>query len=93
MLSQQPQGRRERKKAETRRAMADAALRLFALRGFDAVTVNEVAEAADVSAKTVFNHFPTKEQLFFEHEPLLAGDPAEVVRQRPPGGRVLVALR
>ncbi|MEU6786600.1 substrate-binding domain-containing protein [Nonomuraea angiospora] len=92
MLIQQPQGRRERKKAETRRAMADAALRLFALRGFDAVTVNEVAEAADVSAKTVFNHFPAKEQLFFEHEPLLAGDPAEVVRQRPPGGRVLVAL-
>ncbi|MGW4962598.1 substrate-binding domain-containing protein [Nonomuraea sp. NPDC004186] len=92
MLIQQPQGRRERKKAETRRAMAEAALRLFALRGFDAVTVNEVAEAADVSAKTVFNHFPTKEQLFFEHEPLLAGDPAEVVRQRPPGGRVLVAL-
>ncbi|MEV4355083.1 substrate-binding domain-containing protein [Nonomuraea sp. NPDC049625] len=92
MLIQQPQGRRERKKAETRRAMAEAALRLFALRGFDAVTVNEVAEAADVSAKTVFNHFPTKEQLFFEHEPLLAGDPAEVVRQRPPGGQVLVAL-
>ncbi|MDX3103463.1 substrate-binding domain-containing protein [Nonomuraea angiospora] len=92
MPTQQPPARRERKKAETRRAIADAALRLFALRGFDAVTVNEVAEAADVSAKTVFNHFPVKEQLFFEHEPLLAGDPAEMVRQRGPGGRVPVEL-
>ncbi|MBT2231561.1 substrate-binding domain-containing protein [Nonomuraea sp. NEAU-A123] len=92
MPTQQPPARRERKKAETRRAIADAALRLFTLRGFDAVTVNEVAEAADVSAKTVFNHFPVKEQLFFEHEPLLAGDPAEIMRPRTPGGRAPVAL-
>jgi DNA-binding LacI/PurR family transcriptional regulator len=91
MPAQQPPARRERKKAETRRAIADAALRLFTLRGFDAVTVNEVAEAADVSAKTVFNYFPVKEQLFFEHEPLLAGDPAEIVRPRTPGGRVPIA--
>ncbi|MFB4282736.1 substrate-binding domain-containing protein [Nonomuraea sp. MTCD27] len=86
MPTEQPPARRERKKAETRRAIADAALRLFALRGFDAVTVNEVAEAADVSAKTVFNYFPVKEQLFYEHEPLLSGDPAEAVRH-PPIGR------
>ncbi|TYB56553.1 LacI family DNA-binding transcriptional regulator [Nonomuraea sp. PA05] len=91
MPTQQPPARRERKKAETRRAIADAALRLFALRGFDAVTVSEVAEAADVSAKTVFNYFPVKEQLFYEHEPLLAGDPAEVVRHRR-GGLTAVAL-
>ncbi|MFI6297176.1 substrate-binding domain-containing protein [Nonomuraea sp. NPDC050790] len=84
--------RRERKKAETRRAIADAALRLFALRGFDAVTVTEVAEAADVSAKTVFNHFAAKELLFFEHEPLLSGDLAEVVRSRWPGEPLLTAL-
>ncbi|MEV4179341.1 substrate-binding domain-containing protein [Nonomuraea sp. NPDC049709] len=85
MPTEQHPARRERKKAETRRAIADAALRLFALRGFDAVTVNEVAEAADVSAKTVFNYFPVKEQLFYEHEPLLSADPAEAVRHLPIG--------
>ncbi|MGW4802152.1 helix-turn-helix domain-containing protein [Nonomuraea sp. NPDC004297] len=85
MPSRQPTATRAHKKAETRRVIADAALRLFALRGFDAVTVNEVAEAAEVSAKTVFNYFPAKEQLFYEHEPLLVGDPAEVVRRRPGG--------
>lgn len=92
MPAQEQSLRRERKKAETRRAIADAALRLFALRGFDAVTVTEVAEAADVSAKTVFNHFATKELLFFEHEPLLTGDLAEIARDRPPGEPLLTAL-
>ncbi|UBU18195.1 substrate-binding domain-containing protein [Nonomuraea gerenzanensis] len=92
MPTQQPPARRERKKAETRRAIADAAMRLFALRGFDAVTVSEVAEAADVSAKTVFNYFPVKEQLFYEHEPLLAGDPAEVAGLLRRGLGAAVAL-
>lgn len=92
MPAQEQSLRRERKKAETRRAIADAALRLFALRGFDAVTVTEVAEAADVSAKTVFNHFATKEMLFFEHEPLLTEDLAAVVQARRPGEPLLAAL-
>ena len=85
--------RRERKKAETRREIAGAARRLFAERGFDAVTVAEVAEAADVSAKTVFNYFPIKEQLFFEYEPLLAGVPAEAVRGRPYGESIVTTIR
>ncbi|MFI6478522.1 substrate-binding domain-containing protein [Nonomuraea sp. NPDC050663] len=75
---ERPADRRERKKAESRRAVAETALRLFAERGFDGVTIAEVAEAADVSAKTVFNYFPAKEQLFFEHEPLLAVSPPEL---------------
>ena len=57
------EGLRERKKRQTRDAIAAAALALFLERGFDAVTVADVARAADVSEKTVFNHFPTKEDL------------------------------
>ncbi|MEV0622058.1 substrate-binding domain-containing protein [Nonomuraea sp. NPDC050404] len=93
MPTQHPPAGRARKRAETRRAIADAALRLFALRGFDAVTVSEVAGAADVSAKTVFNYFPAKEQLFYEHEPLLAGDPAEAVLHRADGRTTIVPSR
>jgi AcrR family transcriptional regulator len=58
-------GLRERKKRETREAIADAARALFAERGFDAVRVADVARAAGVSEATVFNHFPTKEDLVF----------------------------
>ncbi|NUT45332.1 MAG: substrate-binding domain-containing protein [Thermoactinospora sp.] len=82
---ERPADRRERKKAESRRAVAQTALRLFAERGFDGVTIAEVAEAADVSAKTVFNYFPAKEQLFFEHEPLLAVSPPDMAAGLGPG--------
>lgn len=59
-MSTQP-GLRERKKRQTRELIAAVAHRLFGERGFDAVTVAEVARAADVSEGTVYNHFPTKE--------------------------------
>ena len=58
-------GLRERKKQLARRLISETASRLFADRGFDAVTVAEVARAADFSEVTVFTYFPTKEDLFF----------------------------
>jgi AcrR family transcriptional regulator len=86
-------GLRERKKQQTRDLIAETAVRLFAERGFDGVTVAEVARDANVSEVTVFNYFPTKEDLFygrmefFEERLLLA------VEERPPGEPVLTAFR
>jgi AcrR family transcriptional regulator len=85
-------GRRERKKARTRSAIADAALRLFLERGFDDVTVAQVAEAADVSVTTVFNHFPSKEALVFDEEAEREAALLGAVRGRPADVDVLTAL-
>src|SRR6266705_2265637 len=63
-MSDQP-GLRERKKQQTWGLIAQTARRLFQEHGFDAVTVADVAREADVSRKTVFNYFPTKEDLFY----------------------------
>jgi AcrR family transcriptional regulator len=76
-------GRRERKKQQTRQAISDVATTLFLERGFDAVTVAEVARAADVAVQTVFNHFPAKEDLFFD-EPGWWTGPARAVREAAP---------
>ncbi|TCC35845.1 TetR/AcrR family transcriptional regulator [Kribbella speibonae] len=76
-------GRRERKKQQTRQAISDVATTLFLERGFDAVTVAEVARAADVAVQTVFNHFPAKEDLFFD-EPGWWTGPARAIREAPP---------
>jgi len=75
-------GRRERKKQQTRRAISDVATRLFLERGFDAVTVAEVARAADVAVQTVFNHFPAKEDLFSDEQAWWRG-PALAIREAP----------
>jgi AcrR family transcriptional regulator len=84
-------GLRERKKEQTRQRIAAVALRLFAERGFDAVTVNEIAEAAEVAKATLFTYFPTKESLVLHG----AGgdDLAGIVARRPPGQTFLEALR
>jgi len=62
----QPIGRRERKKAATRREIADTALRLFRGRGYETVGIREIAAEADVAVTTLFAHFPSKETLVFE---------------------------
>jgi AcrR family transcriptional regulator len=74
------EGRRERKKQQTRQVISDVATALFLERGFDAVTVAEVARAADVAVQTVFNHFPAKEDLFFDQDGWWRG-PARAVRE------------
>ena len=86
-------GLRESKKLLMRQVIADEAMRLFATRGFDHVTVAEVAAAAGVSDKTVFNYFPTKEDLFFDEVPAREAALVGAVRNRKPGESIIAALR
>jgi AcrR family transcriptional regulator len=88
-----PLGLRERKKLQTRRLIAETARRLFAERGFEAVTVAEVARAADVAEKTVFNYFPTKEDLFYSGMEAFEDTLIAAIRDRAPGETVLGAFR
>ena len=88
-----PPGRRERKKAQTRRAIADAALRLFLARGYDAVSVRDVAEAAEVSVSGVWKHFPCKEALVLDQGPEPREALLSCVRGRSAGADLLAALR
>ncbi|MCX4801980.1 TetR/AcrR family transcriptional regulator [Streptomyces sp. NBC_01214] len=92
-MAEMTTGRRERKKARTRQALADAAVRLFTERGFDDVGVREVAEAADVSLSTLFKHFPSKEALVFDLDEDVESALVAAVRDRVPGQPVLHALR
>jgi AcrR family transcriptional regulator len=85
-------GLRERKKLQTRTAIRDAAMRLFLERGFDQVSVAEVARAADVSEATVFNYFPTKEDLVYERMDAFEQELLAAVRARPAGEAVLRAF-
>jgi AcrR family transcriptional regulator len=64
-MSKSPDGR-SRTRPATRQAISNAATRLFMERGFDHVTVDEIADAASVGRMTVFNHFPRKEDMFFD---------------------------
>jgi AcrR family transcriptional regulator len=86
-------GLRERKKDQTRRAISNAAHRLFLERGFEAVTVADVAREADVSEGTVFNYFPTKEDLFYGRMETFEAELVAAVRDRGPGRSVLAAFR
>ncbi|MFD9667109.1 TetR family transcriptional regulator [Rhodococcus sp. NPDC059968] len=84
-------GLRERKKEQTRQRITAVALQLFAERGFDAVTVSDIAEAAEVAKATLFTYFPSKESLALQgvgQENL-----AEIVARRPAGHSPLEALR
>jgi AcrR family transcriptional regulator len=86
-------GLRERKKRETRRAIGEAAHAMFLERGFEHVTVADIARAADVSEGTVFNYFPTKEDLFYSGLEAFEEQLIEAVRLRPAGESVVAAFR
>lgn len=86
-------GLREQKKERTRQRIAEAAHDLFGERGFDGVTVAEIARAAEVSEGTVFNYFPTKEELFYSGMEAFEAQLVDAVRDRPAGESVLAAFR
>src|SRR5215213_3536323 len=89
----EPLGLRASKKARTRLAISDVATRLFAEHGFEDVTLAQIAEAADVSVKTIFNYFPSKEDLFFDRADELIAGLSATITERPPGQTILGALR
>jgi AcrR family transcriptional regulator len=82
---------REQRRQRTREAIVDAAAALFTERGFDHVSVMEIAQRAGVVEKTVFNHFPVKEGLVFDPDPPMRAALLEAVRRRPAGESVAAA--
>ncbi len=91
-MSKDEPGLRERKKAKTRLSISQIATNMFIERGFDAVTVAEVAAAAEVSVATIFNYFETKEDLFFDREGELIAAHCRFVRERQAGESITEAL-
>ncbi len=85
-------GRRERKKNQTRELIAETARRLFAERGFDHVSIAEIARQADVSETTVFNHFRTKEDLVYWRMDTFEDELVGAIRQRAFGESILTAF-
>lgn len=92
MTTPEPLGRRERKKAATRKAISDVATMMFLERGFDNVSIREVADAADVSPTTVFAHFPQKEALVFDEDDEQRDRLVSAVRDRPAGTTINRAI-
>jgi AcrR family transcriptional regulator len=87
------EGLRERKKARTRRVIADTAARLFAERGYEQVAVSDVAREAEVSEQTVYNYFQTKEQLVTDRDQLIQDELSRLIRTRAPGITPAGAIR
>jgi AcrR family transcriptional regulator len=86
-------GLRERKKQQTRQAIHEAAMRLFAERGFEATTIADIAEAADVAPRTFFAYFPSKEEAVFPKYETAHAEFDRILRERPAGTTALEALR
>ena len=84
---------RVRKKMQTRQQIADAARILFAARGYDAVTVADIARLADVSEQTVYNFFANKEQLVIDEDVAFEARLVGMIRGRPAGTRIAEAVR
>src|SRR5438874_2698200 len=91
-MSAQP-GLRERKKQRTRETIALAARRLFAERGYHSTTLPDIAEAADVSTRTIFAYFPSKEDILFSDFPLMKDALAQALAERPEGEEALDTVR
>src|SRR5215210_3979483 len=85
-------GLRERKKARTREALHDAAMDLFSLRGFDGTTVEEIAAACEVSPRTFFRYFPTKEDVLFGESGERSAALVETLAAEPPHLTPLAAI-
>src|SRR3954471_6981045 len=86
------EGLRERKKQQTRESIAETARRLFGERGFERVTIAEIARAANVSEQTVFNYFPTKEDLVYWRLGTFEDELLAAIRERSPGESALTAF-
>jgi AcrR family transcriptional regulator len=86
-------GLRERKKQKTRETIAKVALELFAEHGYEHTTIAEIAEAAEVSPRTIFAYFPSKEDIFFCELPATQERLAQALRDRPAGTTTLDVLR
>jgi AcrR family transcriptional regulator len=86
-------GLRERKKRETRQQISDMATAMFIERGFDAVTISQVAQAAGVAKMTVTNYFPRKEDLVFDRAGAIVAGLAAAIAARAPGESLLTAIR
>ena len=84
---------RERKKQQTREKIERVALQLFAERGYDQTTLAEIAEAADVSPRTIFAYFESKEDILFCDEPVMFERLRDALEQRPAGATTVDALR
>jgi AcrR family transcriptional regulator len=78
-----PEGRRARKRRETRDRIADAAMKLFLDRGYEATTMDDVADAADVSRRSLFDYFPTKEDVLFARQDDFVIALGDELRKRP----------
>jgi AcrR family transcriptional regulator len=86
-------GLRERRKQETRQAISEIATSMFLARGFENVTISQVAEAAGVAKMTVTNYFPRKEDLVFDRAEGIIRSLADVIASRAPGESLLAAIR
>jgi AcrR family transcriptional regulator len=88
-----PEGLRERKKQRTRDQIVEAAMRLFADRGYQATTIADIAAAADVAPRTFFSYFPSKEAVVFHNVERDLDGLAGTLRDRRPGETAFDALR
>ena len=86
-------GLRERRKQATRQAISNVATQMFVDRGFDEVTIAEVADAAGVAKMTVTNYFPRKEDLVLDRAEAIERHLADVIAARAPGESMLAAIR